>query len=146
MKQAPEQRRRFFRHPINVPIKLKLLPDEKNYSSATKNISLGGLCFHWPKELPKGSKVSIEIPIGEKNFDLNARIVYTKESREHSDFSIGVVFTDFPSSFKARLAEEILRIMEFRNKLRRELGSDLSEEEAAERWIAEYARKFPHLS
>ena len=53
------------------------------------------------------------------------------------------MFTDFPSAFKARLAEEILRIHEFRNKLSRSIGSELTEEEAAVRWIAEYAKTFP---
>ena len=145
MRFEPKQRRRFFRHPVNMPIKLKLARGDKFFAAKTKNISLGGLSFHWPNRLPKGSSVTIEIPIGQKIFDLNARIVYTKENKEHSDFRIGVSFTDFPSSFKARLAEEILRIMEFRNKLRRELGSELTEEEAAERWITDYASKFPTL-
>lgn len=131
---------------MNVPIKLKPARGEKFIASKTRNISLGGLSFRWPNRLPKGSNVTIEIPIGQKIFDLNARIIYAKENKESSDFHVGAVFTDFPSSFKARLAEEILRILEFQNKLRRELGCDLTEEEAAERWIADYASQFPPLS
>ena len=143
MKIWAKQRRKFYRHPIGVPIKLQLAGKGRALSSKTKDISLGGLCFHWSDRLPKGAFITLTIPVGEKFFDINAKIAYTKEIKGNSDYRIGVRFTDFPSAFKARLAEEILKIHEFRNKLSRTIGSELTEEEAAARWIAEYAQKFP---
>ena len=143
MKSWGKQRRRFFRHPIGVPIKLRLGLTSPFLPSKTKDISLGGLCFHWADKLPKGALIMLTIPVGEKFFDIHGKIIYIRQIKQNSDYRIGIMFTDFPSAFKARLAEEILKIHEFRNKLSRSIGSELSEEEAAARWIAEYAQKFP---
>ena len=143
MKYIGKQRRIFYRHPIKVPIQLQVEHSKKTLEPTTKDVSLGGLSFHWPKKLSKGFQVRIQIPVGQKKFDVNAKIVYSRETKKPADYRVGVKFTDFPSAFKARLAEEILRIHEFQKKISRELGSELSEEEAAARWIAEYAQKFP---
>ena len=143
MKALGKQRRRFYRHPIGAPIKLRLGAGHRSLSSTSKDISLGGLCFHWADKFPKGTQVILTIPVIDKFFDVHAKIVYSKRLKENSHYQIGVMFTDFPSAFKARLAEEILRIHEFRNKLSRLLGMEITEEEAATRWIAEYAKKFP---
>ena len=142
MKLWGRQRRRFYRHPIEAPIQLELANSGRALPSKTLDISLGGLCFNWSDKLPKNAFVTLTIPVAEKFFDVHAKIVYTKQVKARSDYRVGVMFTDFPSAFKAKLAEEILRIHEFRNKLSRTLGSELTEEEAASRWIADYAKKF----
>ena len=78
----------------------------------------------------------------EKFFDVQAKVVYSKEDRRSARFSTGVSFVDFPSAFKARLAEEVLQILEYRKSISRELGHEVSEEEAAKKWVSHYADQF----
>jgi hypothetical protein len=139
-------KRYFFRHPIHMPIQLKLAQVVDDVSSETNDISLGGLKFFWPYKLSIGAPVDIDIPVRDKHFQVKARIAYCKQDRKISGFQTGVTFTDFPSAFRAKLAEEILDIMEYRKKMSSKGGHELSEEEAAERWIVEQAGKFPSLN
>lgn len=137
------EKRHFYRHPVNVPIQLKLEHSKDGYVSESKDISLGGLCFVWPNKLPKGSLLTVSIPVKEKVFDVRARVAYCKGYKKSNHFRTGVSFINSPDAFKARLAEEVLQIIEYQKSVSRELGYDLSEEEAAKRWVREYADKFP---
>ena len=138
-----KERRQFFRHPIHAPLKLRGAPQDCVFTATSADISLGGLNFSWPKKLLKGTQLDITIPVKEKFFDIKAKVVYSKEDKKTAHFLIGVYFTDFPSAFKARLAEEVLQILEFRKSLSRELGHEITEEEAAKKWVSEFAGRFP---
>jgi hypothetical protein len=137
--------RYFFRHPIHMPIELHLAESGSETTSQTRDISLGGLKFLWPDKLSVGVPVDIDIPVRNKHFQVKARIAYSKQDKKIRGFQTGVTFVDFSSAFRAKLAEEILDIMEYRRKLSSETGSELTEEEAAERWIHEEAEKFPAM-
>ena len=141
-----KERRQFFRHPISVPIRLRVATQERLGSSNSSDISLGGLNFSWSKKLSKGTLIDITIPVKEKLFDVKAKVVYSKEDKKTARFRTGVLFTDFPSAFKARLAEEVLQILEFRKTTSRELGYEISEEEAAAKWVRGFASRFPNVS
>ena len=138
-----KERRQFFRHPINVPIQLRIAAHDRSFASNSSDISLGGLNFSWPQKLSKGTLIDITIPVKAKLFDIKAKVVYSKEDRKTARFQTGVSFTDFPSAFKARLAEEVLEILEFRKSLSRELGYEITEEDAAKKWVSEFAGRFP---
>jgi hypothetical protein len=112
------------------------------YVSESKDISLGGLSFVWPSKLSKGSLLTISIPVKEKVFDVKARVAYCKGYKNSNHFRAGVSFINSPDAFKARLAEEVLQIIEYQKKVSRELGYELPEEEAAKRWVHERADKF----
>ena len=140
-----KERRQYFRHPISVPIQLRLSVSDRSFVSNSSDISLGGLNFSWSKKLSKGTMLDIKIPVKEKSFDVRAKVVYSKEDRKTARYHTGVSFTDFPSAFKAKLAEEVLQILEFRKSLSRELGHEISEEEAARKWISEFAESFPSI-
>lgn len=103
---------------------------------------MGGLNFVWPKKLTRGLLLDITIPVKEKMFDIRAKVVYCKEDRRTARYSTGVSFIDFPSAFKAKLAEEVLQILEYRKSMSRELGHDVSEEDAAKKWVSEFAVNF----
>lgn len=113
--------------------------------SASRDISLGGLNFSWSRKLPKGASVVLTIPVRETEFDVRAKVAYARESRVPSRFEIGVQFVDTPGAFRARLAEEVIQILEYRKKISREAGRDISEEEAARQWIMSRASDFPSL-
>jgi c-di-GMP-binding flagellar brake protein YcgR len=138
-----KERRRFFRHPIHVPIKLRATSKGESFAAQTRDLSLGGLNFIWPKRLARGTSLNITIPVKDKLFELQAKVVYVHEDRKTGRFFIGVSFVDFPSAFKARLAEEVLQILEFRKTVSRELGHEVSEEEAASQWVRDRAAGFP---
>ena len=141
-----KEKRHFFRHPIHVPIKLRVAAASQSYPSQSTDISLGGLNFSWSRKLSKGTMIDIAIPVREKTFDIRARVVYSKEDRRSARFSTGVSFVDFPSAFKAKLAEEVLQILEYRKSISREAGREISEEEAARKWVGEYAERFGRLT
>ena len=90
--------------------------------------------------------MDITIPVKEKTFDIRAKVVYSKEDRRSARYHTGVSFVDFPSAFKAKLAEEVLQILEYRKSMSRELGHEVSEEEAAKKWVGEYAGRFGHIN
>ncbi len=68
--------------------------------------------------------------------------MYSKEDRKTGAYRTGVSFHDPCSALRAKLAEEALKILEYRKTLSKELGREVSEEEAAEKWIKEYAEQF----
>ena len=146
MANSGKERRQFFRHPIQVPLRLK--PAKKNaaVSSRCEDLSLGGLNFIWPRKLSRGTLFDITIPVKEKLFELRAKVAYSREDRKSARYHTGVTFVDFPSAFKARLAEEVLEIMEFQKSISLKLGHDVSEEEAASQWVREFAPHFPTIS
>ena len=145
MELSGKERRKFFRHPIQVPLKLRLKERAAEMSSQSREISLGGLSFVWPRKLSRGSFLNITIPVKEKLFELSAQVAYSREDRKTARYFTGVTFVDFPSAFKARLAEEVLQILEFRKSISRERGQEVSEEEAASQWVREHASRFPAI-
>ena len=143
MKILPKERRQFFRHPIQVPIKLRVVQKNMSFQSASRDLSLGGLKFIWPRKLIKGTLLDISIPVKQKMFELRGKVVYSREDRKTARYATGILFVDFPSAFKARLAEEVLQIMEYRKTISRQIGQEVSEEEAASQWVRQYAADFP---
>jgi hypothetical protein len=138
-----KDRRHFYRHPIHLPINLSLDETRDSIASETGDISLGGLRFRWSQQLITGSLVDIDIPVKEKHFVVKARVAYCRQENKDLGFQAGVTFADPPSAFKAKLAEEVLDILEYQKRLSEKNGSPVTEEEAASRWITEKAKKFP---
>ena len=139
------EKRRFYRHPISVPITLNSAKDQSGGSSQSLDVSLGGLSFLWPRKLPKGALVGVNIAVKDKLFEIKSKVAYAKEDLKTGKFRTGVCFTDYPSAFMARLVEEMLEILRYRKNLSRELGREIPEEEAASEWIKKYAARFPAL-
>ncbi len=96
----------------------------------------------WPDALQKSASLNIDIPVKDKLFHLTGLVVHCRPHLP-SGYVVGIRFTDYPSAFKARLAEELLQIMEYRTQLSHDLGRELTEEEAADRWVSLHAMDFP---
>lgn len=140
-----QEKRSFYRHPINAPIRLKSQRLKEPIRSEARDLSLGGLSFFWGRRMSKGELIEISIAVKDKQFEIRGRVAYSKEDRKSGKFRTGVVFVDSPGAFRAKLAEEALEILEYRKVLSRELGRDVSEEEAAREWIKKFAGQFPCL-
>jgi c-di-GMP-binding flagellar brake protein YcgR len=136
------ERRKFYRHPVHVPLKVELEKASGTSASTAADVSLGGLSFLWNEKLPKGEKVRLSIGIKERHFDVRGKVVYSVGDPRSGKYRNGITFIDTPSAFKARLAEEVFKIIDYRRSLIRQLGREVSEEEAAQMWIAENGANF----
>jgi hypothetical protein len=134
-----DERRRFFRHPYSVPIRLELSPGAEVRHPVTKDLSIGGISFVWREKIARGKRVGIEIAVRRRTFEVNGRVAYSHEE-EGGGWRTGVTFLDAPSAFRAKIAEEVLQILDFRTTLSKESGTEVSEEEAAARWLERHAR------
>lgn len=143
MSSSRPEKRNFLRHPINVPILISEAQRKKPNTSTSLNVSQGGLCFFFTERLSKGTPVKITIPVKEKRFRIRAKVVYSEKDGRSGFFKTGVSFVDYLSAFQAKLAEEMLEILEYRKKMARESGRDVSEEEAAKKWIGKFSKFFP---
>ena len=63
MPAAQKEKRRFYRHPIQVPIRLDVSRDSRPGQANSVDLSLGGISFLWPRKLNKGSSIEIGIPV-----------------------------------------------------------------------------------
>lgn len=144
MVQSSSDKRRFFRHPLSVPIEYQELQTHKNRSS-TVDISEGGLSFISEKAFTKGSALYLRIPVGDQVFKIEGIVAYSYSVSIQSRYRVGVIFRDSSNAFQAKLAEEMLQMKLYQKKISSELGYEIPEEEAARRWIEKYAKQFGEL-
>ena len=143
MEQTHSEKRKYYRHPITVPILIHQLSETDPNTSESINVSQGGLSFLWTRRLTKGTSLAVTIPVKEKLFEIKVQVAYCRKDDQTGLFQLGVAFIDYASAFQAKLAEEAIEILEYRKKLTLEFGHDVSEEEAARKWILRYAEFFP---
>ena len=137
------EKRKYLRHPFGLPIRLAVPKDGEDSITASQDISQGGLCFLWKAPLSRGRAIHITIPVKEKRFELDARVTWShRDSKMPGFYRTGVQFTDPSSAFKAKLAEETLEILAYQKRVSRDLGHEVSVEEAAQEWIGKYAAGF----
>lgn len=138
------EQRKFYRHPIRVPIQLtKTEPSAA--VSRTENLSQGGLCFYWPDFIPLGTHLELAIPMEHQLFKMNARVAHCRKDDAVGLFKTGVYFEDETSHFRAKLAEQVIQIRSYREKMSFLRGRELSEEDAAAQWIARNAENFSNF-
>ncbi len=139
------EKRRFRRHPLHVPLAVRADRDSGPSPSQSADLSEGGLSFLWPVVLPKDITLQITIPVKEKQYAVKGLVVYSVKDEESGFFRTGIRFTDASSTFTAKLAEETIEILDYRKKISVELGREITEEEAARRWVSKYAESFARL-
>ena len=139
---SDKEHRKYFRHPIHAPLKLRTKSAEEISIPESSDISLGGLSFFWSARLSKGNLITVSIPVKQKSFEIKGRVVYSIEDSKTGKYRTGISFIDPPSAFRAKLAEEALEILQYRRTLSQEKGEQISEEEAANRWIQKFAEGF----
>jgi hypothetical protein len=139
------ERRKFERHPIKVPVKLKLSQKGRPFACQTLDLSEGGFLFLAPREINTGTSLEVRIPVENRLFKLTGAVAYCLKDLGSDRFRIGVAFKETSNAFRAKLAEEILRIQHFRDETSRLLGKEISEDEAAQKWIAKYGARFSEI-
>lgn len=132
--------RRFIRHPVDIPIKYRLL-DKPREKEKLKNVSCGGLCFKANEAISIGVAVHIEIPACQPTFESDGVVVWCCPVDDAYD--IGVQFDDCASEFNLRMVEQVCYIEHYKNYVLEKEGRRLTGEEAATEWIQKYAAVFP---
>ncbi len=136
------EKRKFFRHPIKVPVQLTRVEGNPAENARAEDLSQGGLAFFWPEYIPEGTHLQLSIPIEKQLFKMRACVTHSRKDTATDLFKTGVYFEDPLSSFRAKLAEEIIQIRQYREKMSLLRGHPFSEEEAAKIWIDRNAENF----
>ena len=136
------EKRQFYRHPIKIPIQLTRVDYNTPVNSHAEDLSQGGLAFFWPEPIAEGTHLQLSIPMEKQLFKMKARVTHCLKDAATNLFKTGVCFEDAVSSFRAKLAEEIIQIRQYREKMSLLRGQPFSEEEAAKIWIDRNAENF----
>lgn len=113
-----------------------------DFKSRTGDLSEGGLSFLLSEEVAEGTQLDLTIPLEGRRFHITGTVVYCRKETANNAYRIGIFFVNPDMAFRAKLAEEVLRIEEFRKEMSRRMGCEISPEDAARRWIEKYAEKF----
>lgn len=138
------EKRKFYRHPVSVPIEYHEKQVRAGHS-ATVDISEGGISFLAERFIAKGSAINLKIPVGDQMFAIEGQVAYSNRVPTLNRFKTGVAFTNPSHAFRAKLVEEMVQINLFREKLSREENRAITEEEASQRWVEKYAKRFGEL-
>lgn len=136
------EKRKFFRHPIKVPIQLTQVENKPSVNSRAEDLSQGGLAFFWPEPIPEGTHLELGIPVEKQLFKVEGHVTHSQKDIHTGLFRTGVCFENSLSAFRAKLAEEILRIREYCEKMSLLRGRQITEEEAAQLWVDRHAADF----
>ena len=144
MSDDPKDKRKFLRHPSDIPIEITEIdmPFEGERTTL-KDVSLAGLsfiCQHCPET---GSLIRFRIPVADPVFEVNGRVAWFSKTAE--GYRVGVEFLGINDAFRGRMVEQVCYIEQYRKKVSEERGEEVSSEEAAVEWIKKYAADFPPL-
>jgi c-di-GMP-binding flagellar brake protein YcgR len=138
------ERRKFFRHPLNVPVKIRRL-GRRAVGLRTNNLSMGGLHLVTKQAWEQGERVELSFPLKDVRCKLRGRVAHCRQAPRKRSFEVGLEFTDADSAFRAKLAQEVLEIERYRHELERLLRRQVSEQEASKKWVAKRAKEFSEL-
>jgi len=104
-KSSQLNKRKYIRHPAEIPIKFKLTGDGLSRTDTTRNISIGGLCFQAPEYIPPGTALTLRFPTVHPEVELRGHVVWCTEVKGVVD--VGVEFENENEAYRARTIEEI---------------------------------------
>ena len=145
------EKRTAVRHVVELPIRYRIFEDRKRSDVSlslpfsverTKDLSEGGLLFLSSQAFKVDTSLELKIPLGDRIFILERRVVHSNPDFESQFIRIGIQFLNSDSIFKVKMAEQIHQIDEYRRKLSTDEGRAISSEEAAQRWIEEHSQRF----
>jgi hypothetical protein len=139
------ERRKFIRHPLNYPLKTKVIHpggQEKELTSESENIGAGGLLFICDQEIPVGSEVEMELKVEKRTFALDGKVIRCDEKSGSRTYSIAVTFDNPNELLKMRMMEQVVRIEVFKNRIERRYNVKLDFGHVAKEWIKRYSGAF----
>ncbi|SRR5579875_2831748 len=133
--------RQFIRHAVDIPIEVTTGDWLAHATHHTRNVSLGGLAFKSDCEFEPGVIVEVRIPFVRPMFTTKARVVWCNTHKD--GFEMGVEFLDSKDAYRARMAEQVCYIENYKKAVYQTEGRLLTADEAAMEWIGKYASQFP---
>jgi DNA-binding response OmpR family regulator len=93
------ERRRYFRHPVDMPLRLVLQPNQEMAATAT-NLSEGGMAIRILGKLPKDARAQVRftLPAANISLDLKAEVAWTDGTGQ-----AGIRFLEVPQSAQYQL-------------------------------------------
>ncbi len=135
--------RRFIRHPSDIPMEVQLENESPSESTRLSDVSVGGLCFIFPRPQPIGAHLLIRIGLVRPPFEAKVRVVWCRPADDRYD--VGVQLMSEDDAFRARMVQQACHIEQYKRRALALEGRRLSGEEAALEWINKYAESFPSL-
>ena len=93
------ERRRYFRHPVEMPVRI-LLPNAPEFNATSTNLSEGGMALRLIAKLPKDAQVKLQfsLPGSNTSLELKGQIAWV-DGTGH----VGVRFVEVPQSSQYQL-------------------------------------------
>lgn len=145
METYQAEKRRFPRHLISSPIRYNQIQSKSFSGSITVDISEGGVCFLSGLFMPRGSMVNFTLPVADQVFHVEGKTTYSAFVDNIGFYRTGVEFQNTGAHFRVKLGEQVTQIKEYRNQLSKESGNEVSEKEAAHKWVEERGKHFSYL-
>ena len=145
MRQRPPgiRDRRYIRHPSRMPIRFSLPDEPGEHEDRLCNVGGGGLCFATTTAIEAGQRIHLHVPVSGRLFEIDGHVVWCRPAKD--GYEVGVGFTSPEDRFCVRMVEQLCHIEDYRARVAREEGRELSSEEAAREWVARAAGRFPGL-
>ena len=145
-----KEKRHFIRHPLHIPLSYRIVDRSKKANvngsrTTTLDVSIGGLLFSSRQPAQIGSSIKITMPFQDKEFNITAKVVHCHRDPETKMYKIGANFYKVRDAFRVKLREQVYLINEFRHLWSRQLGKEVSLEEASLEWIKRYSERFRRL-
>ncbi len=109
------EKRKYIRHPAEIPIEYKISGQTLEKTDYTKNISFGGLCFQAQTYIEPGTVLIIKFPTISSKLEVVGKIVWCSQKKEYVD--MGVEFQDKNEAYRAKIIEEICYLKNHQRKI-----------------------------
>jgi hypothetical protein len=137
-----EERRRFVRHPIGIPLTFKVLDNDRYSLSQTTDLSDFGISFLTDEKISDGQVIEIHLNSTKTHLHAKAIVRWQIFSKEENKYRVGVMFIDRQDGFRAKMIEQICHIDMYRSRKMHEEKREIPYNEAAFEWINHYGKSF----
>jgi len=148
-----DDRRSYIRHPLSYPLSTRIIRGNSVGTSVgssagkddvwteSMNIGAGGVQFISGRSIERGTEVGITIEVEKRKFELDGYVIRCEPS-ENGGFITAVAFNSPSALLKARMAEQVVRMELFKERLERRYGVKLDFAAVAKEWIKRYSTSF----
>jgi hypothetical protein len=134
-----DERRKFFRHPVDVPIQIFPQQLRAGEHVPMSDIGEGGIAFQTNVFFENGARLKVRIPHVHPPFEAVGVVCWHRSLDDQLE--VGLMFLNEVTPFRVRMVEQICQIEKYRNQLRVE-GHAVSFQNAASEWVEKFAADF----
>ena len=134
-----DERRNFFRHPVDVPIQIFPQRLQTGEHVPMSDIGEGGIAFQTNVFFENGARLKVRIPHVHPPFEAVGVVCWHRSLDDQLE--VGLMFLNEVTPFRVRMVEQICQIEKYRNQLQIE-GHAVSFQKAASEWVEKFAADF----